>query len=92
MQINEELLLKLENLSALKIPSEKREQLMKQFSEFVDFIDILDSANIQEVISDLNKATPFREDRVLNSDVINSVLTHSPKHKDNFFIVPKIIE
>ena len=95
MKIDEKLLCKLENLSALNIEEQKREELLKQLNDFVDFINILDSFDNE--ISNMNTAcssssTPFRKDEILHSDVVDDVLKHSPKQQDHFFVVPKIIE
>ena len=96
MKIDENLLQKLEKLSYLQIPQDKREEMISQLSEIVSFVDNLsqlptDGINPTFMMSD--SATLMRDDigyvnRVINDDI----LSNAPNSKDHFFIVPKIIE
>ncbi|QOR01657.1 MULTISPECIES: Asp-tRNA(Asn)/Glu-tRNA(Gln) amidotransferase subunit GatC [unclassified Campylobacter] len=95
MQIDDNLLTKLEKLSALKIADEKRQELEEQLSQIVNFVeklDELDLSNIEAMTSTTNGGTPFRSDESEKSDVIDSVSKHAPNSQDGFFVVPKIIE
>lgn len=95
MNIDDSLLSKLEKLSALKIADEKREETKENLSEIVAFIEILnelDLSSCKTTVNTVNTSSPFREDVVIKSDVVSTVLANSPKHDENFFIVPKVIE
>ena len=94
MQIDEKLLTKLEKLSALSI-TEKRAELMKDLSEIVNFVEKLNELELNSqklTISTIKGGTPFRDDKISTSEVINDVLKNAPKTLDHFFVVPKIIE
>lgn len=92
MNINDELLNKLEKLSAIKIADNKREEMREQLSEIVGFVDVLNELDLNSQDNGTLGATPFRQDSVASASVIDEILEHSPAHKEHFFIVPKIIE
>jgi aspartyl-tRNA(Asn)/glutamyl-tRNA(Gln) amidotransferase subunit C len=93
MKIDAKLVEKLENLSMLEIAD--KEKMAKDLAEIVEFVEMLneiDTREIEATFSTLNNPTPLREDEVKQSDIIKDVLSHAPKSKDDYFIVPKIIE
>jgi len=93
MKIEENLIKKLESLAMLEI--DNKSSMAKDLEEIVEFVENLneiDTSHIDATFSSLNSSTPLREDKVIKSDVIKEVLKNAPKVKDNFFIVPKIIE
>lgn len=95
MQIDENLLSKLEKLSALKIDDKKRNELINQLSEIVNFVEKLnelDLSSLQVTINTIEGGAPFRKDEVKSSEIIDEVLKNAPKNNEHFFIVPKIIE
>lgn len=95
MQIDENLLSKLESLSALKIDDDSRAEVVSQLSNIVEFVEVLNELDLshdEALSSAANGATPLRQDAPVASDVIDSVLKHAPVAKDHFFVVPKIIE
>lgn len=95
MQIDENLLEKLERLSALKIADEKRKELLSELSEIVNFVEKLNEIDLDSLetsVSPIKNNIIFRNDEVKNSNIINEVFKHSPSFQDHFFIVPKIID
>lgn len=95
MQIDENLLAKLEKLSSLKISDENREQTISQLSEIVQFVEVLNELDLSHdkaISSAVSGATPLREDIAKTSHIIDEVLTHAPQASGHFFVVPKIIE
>ena len=96
MQVNDELLKRLEKLSLLKIDDKKREEIIEQLSEIVSFVDNLselDTAGVDDTFAMDERATFTREDVPFCDTTINDdILKHAPKSADHFFIVPKIIE
>ena len=96
MQVDNELLKRLEKLSYLKIADDKREEIIAQLSEIVSFVDNLselDTMNVDDKFSMSDQATFTRED-IANCDhsINDDILNHAPQSQDHFFIVPKIIE
>ena len=95
MIIDDALLSKLERLSALKIPDEKREEFKGQLNNIVDFVEVLNELNLEggEVaITTLKGGIPFRKDIPRKSDVSANILKHAPQSEGNYFVVPKIID
>ena len=96
MQIDHTLLEKLEKLSHLRIDSSKKAEVMEQLSGILDYIDNLnelDTDHLSAAFSTLEGGTPLREDASHNDpDIPKEILAHAPEVKDDFFIVPAIIE
>jgi aspartyl-tRNA(Asn)/glutamyl-tRNA(Gln) amidotransferase subunit C len=96
VQIDDDLLKKLEKLSYLEIADDKREEVISQLSEIVSFVDNLselDTTDLDPTFSMTDKGTALREDSVSSSkEISGSILSNAPQSEDNFFIVPKIIE
>jgi len=96
MQVDNALLTKLEKLSFLKIPNDKREEIIKQLSQIVSFVDNLsdlDTQNVDDNFAMDDKSTFTREDKPKCDTTINDdILKNAPQSGNHFFIVPKIIE
>lgn len=92
MKIDDNLLTRLEHLSAIKINEDKKEAIKAQLGEILSFVENLNSTNIPEHIPHRNHPTLLREDEPKDANIAQSVLKHAPKSEDNFFIVPKIVE
>jgi len=96
MQVNEQLLTHLENLSYLKVSDDKRQEIINQLSQIVSFVDNLgelDTNSIDETFTMTNQATYLREDKPMcDLDINTNIIKNAPRTEDNFFIVPKIIE
>lgn len=96
MQIDKELLSKLEKLSSLKIDEEHKDGMIEDLSNIVAFVENLnelDVENVSATFTTVEGGTPFREDIPSNSpEISNSILKNAPNSHESFFVVPKIIE
>jgi aspartyl-tRNA(Asn)/glutamyl-tRNA(Gln) amidotransferase subunit C len=96
MTVDNDILLKLEKLSSLKVDNEHREETIKQLNEIVSFVDNLNELNTDDLGISFNpsgKETFLREDIPFKQEeVAISILKNAPLSEDNFFIVPAIIE
>jgi len=96
VQIDNTLLTKLEKLSHLRIDDSKKEEVMGQLTDILGYIDNLnelDTDALSASFSTLEGGTPLREDRPREAnDIAANILRHAPQAKDDFFIVPAIIE
>jgi aspartyl-tRNA(Asn)/glutamyl-tRNA(Gln) amidotransferase subunit C len=94
--IDNRVLANLEKLSMLKIEDSKKEELAEQLSEILAFIDNLnelDTSSLDASFSTLAGGTPMRKDTPnVNPQIGQDILAHAPNSRDDFFIVPKIIE
>ena len=96
MQIDNAVLAKLEKLSHLKIDDSKKEEIMEQLSNILTYVDSLNELNTDTLdasFSTLDGGTPLREDTPRETDnIAKDILSHAPQGRDDFFIVPAIIE
>lgn len=96
MQIDDATLEKLEKLSHLRIAEEKREEVLSQLTEilaYVENLNELDTEALDSYFSTLEGGTPMREDLPANDpEVPRIILDHAPESRDDFFIVPAIID
>ena len=96
MQIDNTLLTKLEKLSHLRIDESKKEEVMGQLSDILGYIDNLNELETDALsasFSTLEGGTPLREDKPREAnDIAKEILAHAPQAKDDFFIVPAIID
>ena len=96
MQIDNTLLTKLEKLSHLRIDDSKKEEVMGQLTDILGYIDNLNELNTDELsasFSTLEGGTPLRVDTPREANhIAEDILSNAPNQKDDFFIVPAIIE
>ena len=96
MTIDDDLLNKLEKLSAIKTDDSRRENFKKELESILDFVDILNNLDLRdENLGDTTKQhTPLRDDLPShsNQDMIEVVFKNAPNAKDSFFVVPKILD
>jgi len=93
MKIDIKIIEKLEKLSMIEV--EDKEKMANDLGEIVNFVEMLNELNTEDIEPSfrvLNITTPLRDDNPVKKDIIKDVLTHAPKAKDGYFIVPKIIE
>lgn len=96
MQIDNTVLAKLEKLSHLRIDESKKEEVKKQLTGILDYIENLnelDTDTLSASFSTLDGGTSLREDIPgQKNNISKTILAHAPQAKDDFFIVPAIIE
>jgi len=96
MQIDDAVLAKLEKLSHLRIDESKKEEVKEQLSGILNYIENLnelDTDALSASFSTLDGGTPLRADTPREAnDISENILSHAPQAKDDFFIVPAIIE
>ena len=96
MKYDDAMLQKLEKLSMLRIEEGKREEMIKELEKIVGFVDILgelDTKGLDPSFSTLEGGTPMREDIPKeNPEIRETILKNAPDAKDDYFVVPSIIE
>ena len=96
MNINDELLKKLQNLASIEIQPnnlETQKPISTKFVHFVENINKLDLEDIPASFNPINSKLPMREDIPQSkSEIASNTLKYAPNSEENFFIVPKIIE
>jgi len=96
MQIDHTVLAKLEKLSHLRIDASKKEEVMTQLTGILSYIENLnelDTDALSPSFSTLDGGTPLRKDIPREpSTIASDILSRAPQGKDDFFIVPAIID
>lgn len=92
MQIDDELLSKLQRLAMIEVDDEHKEKVRENLSEILNFVENLNSIDTDSITLTNNEKTPLRTDEPKQSTIAKEVLANAPSAQDGFFIVPKIIE
>lgn len=96
MQIDDAVLTKLEKLSHLRIDESRKKEVEEQLTgilAYIDNLNELDTDALSATFSTLEGGTPLREDAPREPNhIAKEILSHAPQSKDDFFIVPAIIE
>jgi aspartyl-tRNA(Asn)/glutamyl-tRNA(Gln) amidotransferase subunit C len=96
VQIDQQTLSKLEKLSHLRVADAKREEILRQLTEILEYVENLnelDTEHLDSYFSTLEGGTPMREDHPRRDpEVPRIILDHAPQSRDDFFIVPAIID
>jgi aspartyl-tRNA(Asn)/glutamyl-tRNA(Gln) amidotransferase subunit C len=96
MKIDYKILEKLEKLSHLKIDDSKKEEVIGQLTDilgYIDHLNELETSHLDASFSTLDGGTPLRDDVAQQqSHIAKEILSHAPQSRDDFFIVPAIIE
>jgi len=96
MKFDDAMLQRLEKLSMLKIEDTKRGETISELEKIVGFVEILgelDTKGLDPSFRILNCGTPMREDIPNeNSKIKEVIIENAPKVKDDYFVVPNIIE
>jgi len=96
MKFDDAMLQRLEKLSMLKIEENRRTEMIEELEKIVGFVEVLgelDTERLDPSFSTLEGGTPMREDTPdENSEIREIILHNAPKEKDDYFVVPNIIE
>ncbi|SFP09789.1 Asp-tRNA(Asn)/Glu-tRNA(Gln) amidotransferase subunit GatC [Hydrogenimonas thermophila] len=96
MKFDDAMLQRLEKLSMLKIEDEKREEMINELEKIVGFVEVLgelDTEGLDPSFRTLECGTPMREDIPNeNAEIKKIIIENAPKVKDDYFVVPNIIE
>lgn len=87
---DKEELLKIAELSALKLETEKLDSFAHDLREVLSYISELDAVEPPQTLDIHLHVNVFREDKIHESDSAR-VLAQAPHQKDGYFVVPKIL-
>ncbi len=83
---------KLAHLSALKLDEQETALLAEQVSAILKYVEQIGEANVSDFSPvRLTNKNIFREDVALQRPS-QDILAQAPKRKDNYFVVPQILE
>jgi aspartyl-tRNA(Asn)/glutamyl-tRNA(Gln) amidotransferase subunit C len=95
MEVNKDLILKLENLTRLELSEQERENIQHDLSnilKMVDKLNELDTNRVEPLVYISEEVNVWREDEVKHE--INNVdaLRNAPTSQAPYFKVPKVIQ
>lgn len=95
MALSKESLEQVANLARIELSGKEIEQFSHQLQQIIDFIDQLKTIDIKEISPTshvLALKNVLREDKPSGSLPVEKALKNAPEKKNNYFLVPKIIE
>ncbi len=92
MKISKEQMDYLEQMTMLRVPEEKRSEMMEQIGQLVEYIESLKFADSEEeddevIVTEEN----LRKDEVVAEYTKEEMIANAPEQKDGTFVVPKTI-
>lgn len=95
MEITDELVEHLANLSRLSFSSEEKEKFKKDFSNIIEYMDLLNKIDVSDVELNnikLDAKTQLREDEVKEGLQTSDVVLNAPKSMGGAVVVPTVVE
>ena len=86
---------KVARLARIAEPEDRLEPLARELSAILNWIEQLnevDTIGVEPMTSAVAANLAMREDVVTEGGDAARVLSNAPKTKDNFFVVPKVVE
>ena len=95
MKIDRPLLDKIAHLARLEFEEKDAEKIMLDMTTIVEWVEKLnevDTKEIEPLTSMSHELNAFREDKTGNTLSHEEVLRNAPRHDQEFFRVPKVLE
>lgn len=95
MKIDDQTIYHIADLAALKIESQKLEQLKSDMNEILHFVEQIDQQNTQHIhpmTHPLDMTQRLREDKIMADQTQRSFGQLSPYFTDGYYTVPKVVE
>ena len=86
---------KVARLARIAEPEDRLEELARELNGIMAWIEQLaevDTDGVEPMTSAVEQPLPMREDVVTEGGDPSKVLANAPKMKNNFFVVPKVVE
>jgi len=91
INFDKEELLKIADLSALKLNNDEIESFVEQIKLVLNYTEQLNQVKLAQEILPIKNINIFREDKAEKKDV-SKLLNQAPKTKDQYFVVPKVLK
>lgn len=96
MRITREVIDHVATLARLRFGEDELERFIPQLNEILEYVEKLnqlETTGVEPTSHMFFSRTPMREDKVREtSSPTDKLLENAPQRKDNFFIVPRVIE
>ena len=94
MSVDNSIVKKIANLSKINLSDAELENLKYELNKILDWVDDLkkiDTSKVEPMLSVFDENMKMREDKVEQTKS-DEILLNAPEKKENFFVVPKVIE
>ncbi len=94
MQIDRDLILKLENLAKLELSETERERLaldLTNILQMVEKLKELDTTNVEPLTYISDAVNQLREDEIKGQVTNEEALSNAPEKNEPYFKVPKVL-
>ena len=94
MSVDNSIVKKIANLSKINLSDAELENLKYELNKILDWVDDLkkiDTSQVEPMLSVFDENMKMREDKVEQTKS-DEILLNAPEKKENFFVVPKVIE
>ena len=95
MEVNDQLINNLAQLSRLEFNAEEKDEIKNDLQKMIAFIDKLnelDTSGVEPLLHMSDNVNVLREDEVKGSISTEEALKNAPLHDEQFFKVPKVIK
>ena len=95
MQIDRDLILKLENLARLELSEAERERLgvdLTNILQMVEKLKELDTSNVEPLTYITDAVNQLREDEIRGQVTNEQALSNAPEKNEPYFKVPKVMQ
>lgn len=95
MEITQELIDYLQKLGRIRLSEDEQAKTMKDLGSILGYIDKLnelDTTGVEPMSHAFGRTNVFREDKVTNGDMHESILANAPESKNGAIVVPKTVE
>lgn len=94
MQIDRDLILKLENLAKLELNEDERQRLGKDLTNILSMVEklqLLDTTNVEPLVYISKVENQLREDEIKGQVSNEAALSNAPESSKPYFKVPKVL-
>ncbi len=95
MQLDKDLISRLEKLARLQLSNPEREKLQGELQRILDMVDklqALDTTGVEPLVYLNDQGNVLRDDVVGEQLPVEQALQNAPRHDGQYFRVPKVIE
>ena len=93
IEVNDDLINHLENLSKLKFGDEERKRIMddmKKILKYMELLDEVDVKNLNETYTVVESTNEFRKDEVEEFENVDGIRKNFPRNEGEFVVIPSI--
>lgn len=81
-------------LAKIELTKDQQKKFCRELKKILEFVEKLNALDVSDVsaLSHIVEEEFFKEDKVFEFLAKEDILKNAPQRKENFFVVPKIVE